>query len=153
MKRIFKNVLFILMLAFSFIIIGCEEIKSDETILDEAFIKIVEDINITEITENIILPTSYEDITIVWESGNTDVISNEGVVNRQETDVIVKLNASLSINDITKEYEISVKVIALEKVVTYAVLLPQTENGNVEVSKLADITLGEIITVRVYCTT
>ena len=147
--RSLKKLLFIITLLLSFFVLGCDEEKNDEIILEEAFIEIVDDINISEVKEDIALPTTYENIKIVWESNKTNVISNEGVVNRQDEDVIVTLTATLTINEISKEFEISVRVVALEKPVTYAVILLREDNGNVEVSKLSDITAGETITIRV----
>lgn len=82
----------------------------------------------TAVTRNLTLPTveegalvigenSYEGMDISWSSDNPSVISNEGVVTRQDSDTDVTLTATLSMQDSvgatrTEEIVFNTKVLA-----------------------------------------
>lgn len=63
-----------------------------------------------EVTDDLNLITSVGDATITWSSSNTDVISNTGVVTRQQDDTNVTLTATITINETEKEVEFDVVV-------------------------------------------
>lgn len=63
-----------------------------------------------EVTDDLNLITSVGDATISWSSSNTDVISNTGVVTRQQDDTNVTLTATITINETDKEVEFDVVV-------------------------------------------
>ena len=65
-----------------------------------------------DIRSNIILPSSISNVGITWQSSNTDVVSNTGIVTRDESDDIhVSLSATISKAGYTmiKEIEVIVK--------------------------------------------
>lgn len=55
------------------------------------------------------LPT-IDGATITWNSGNTNVISNEGIINKPDTTVDVSLKAKITVGTETLEKEFTVKV-------------------------------------------
>ncbi len=103
-----------LLLAFALVFaVACS--KDEEVNLEEIYASVFEDVELLKVTENLTLPTEVEGVTITWTSSNPEVISNEGVVTRQATDVIVTLTAVLTVegqDPITKETK--VKVLAAE---------------------------------------
>jgi hypothetical protein len=64
----------------------------------------------TQVLTNIELPAMVDGVPIQWTSSNTEVISNMGVVTRQEEDVTVVLTAQIQVGDVikTKTFEITV---------------------------------------------
>ncbi len=67
-----------------------------------------------ETGENLDLPlTGLYDTTIAWSSDNTAVISDEGVVTRQATDVTVNLTATVTLGDASQSKIFQVLVPAL----------------------------------------
>lgn len=66
---------------------------------------------ITALTDNIRLPDSYENASIKWISSNLSVISESGVINRGESDIMVNLTARVTDGDNTEEltFEVCVK--------------------------------------------
>lgn len=78
-------------------------------------------LNAGYISEDITLPTSTGDAKVDWDSSKPDVISQDGVVTRQETNTEVTLTATLSL-DGAKDVEKKFNVIVLAEggnVVTY----------------------------------
>lgn len=62
------------------------------------------------------LPTKLDGATISWESDKPEVLSNEGKILKQvEEDVEVKLTATITLNEITKTVEVTVKVMLVEE--------------------------------------
>ncbi|KXX70560.1 hypothetical protein AVL50_08115 [Flammeovirga sp. SJP92] len=67
----------------------------------------------TSVTQDLTLSTEGENaVVITWSSSNTTVISDEGVVTQQDTDIDVILTATLSKNDASDTKEFTVKVLA-----------------------------------------
>jgi chitinase len=64
-----------------------------------------------QLSDNIILPTSYKTYSISWISGNPDIISNTGFYNRPYQATIITLSAIIQLGQhrLTKTYEIEVE--------------------------------------------
>ena len=90
-----KKIICSLLLAFALVFaVACDKYEVD---LNEVYASVFEDVDLLKVTENLTLPTEVEGVSITWTSSNPDVISNEGVVTRQDTDVIVTLTAVLTV--------------------------------------------------------
>src|SRR5690554_4522851 len=99
MKKLLK-VLTILLL--SFILISCQNKISD--LFDEVTITFEDNDNLNHVTNDINLTTelSNNKASITWESDNIDVIKiegNKGLVIRGEEDHVVKLTATITLNN------------------------------------------------------
>ncbi|MFP4187138.1 MAG: immunoglobulin-like domain-containing protein, partial [Acholeplasmataceae bacterium] len=99
----FKGLFTLIMaVALTFTLIACEE-SLEQAAIDEALesIEIVfaEGDDIDSVTEDLTLPTSFEDVDITWESGNTEVIEDDGTVTRRFNDVNVTLTATATYGD------------------------------------------------------
>ena len=96
--------------------------------VSEKMKKILEYIAIPDadgIRGNISLITSYEDVSIHWESSNTEVITDKatgckaaGVVTRQDKDVEVTLSARVSFDNETAVAEYTVKVLKAPDIIS-----------------------------------
>ena len=65
--------------------------------------------------DQLLLATSLYNVTIVWESSNTDIITHDGAVTRDELDdQVVIMNAVFTKGDLSmnKEFEVTVKSLA-----------------------------------------
>ncbi len=148
-----KNKLkFLLLFLLMFLLVGCldngeNKDQTIENLMDETFFEIFENVNTENITEDVSLPLEKNDISIVWYSHNNQVLSNEGIVNRPVNNTAVLLEATFTKEGFTKVYEIILLVKG--KDITYSVLLPQDNNGLVEVDKVSNIKAGESITITV----
>jgi len=110
----------LLIFTFIFTLTGCnggEEEKSDNDILYE--IKGLLEIDLTDITEDITLPTiNNDDVTVTWTSSKSEYLAIDGSVTRpiySEGDQSVSLTVVLELNEalVTKSFNFT--VIALEK--------------------------------------
>lgn len=63
-----------------------------------------------EVTTNLNLVKKINNVAISWESDNTDVISNKGIVNQKEQDITVTLTATLKYKNksATKQFTLTV---------------------------------------------
>lgn len=62
------------------------------------------------------LPTDVDGVTISWVSSNPEVLKEDGTILKQsEEKVEVKLTATITLGDLTKTVEITVKVMPLEE--------------------------------------
>lgn len=118
-------------------------IKADEIIDSFDFLPIVEKIVIPRSTSSDIeLPTLIDGVTITWTSSNPQVISNEGVVNRQPSDTEVRLTATLTKDleskvitfDVVVEKEPSIDYQAILNKIT----LPSSTDKNISLPKVVD---------------
>lgn len=79
---------------------------------DSAVLDVLKDnLDIVEHTKyNITLPQSLLSSSISWSSNNSNVLSIEGVVNRQSVDTVVSLTATIKLNNttITKVFNVTV---------------------------------------------
>lgn len=65
------------------------------------------------LTDNVELPASIGDITITWDSGNTAVFSDNGVINRPfvgRNDAVLTLTATMTLENVPYEHEYQVTV-------------------------------------------
>lgn len=121
MKKIFI-MLFVLSLY------GCEELtpSAAESIASSIEITYVENDSIQGITQNIELPTATElnlDANITWESLNETVITSEGVVNRQDEDIVVTLIMRVNVNGLYAQRVFNVTVLGLPETTSFTVLV------------------------------
>ena len=64
------------------------------------------------VKHNVILPTDYNDVTVVWNSDNTSVIDTDGTVHRPyDSSTFVTLTATISLNDYSLEKSFELRVI------------------------------------------
>ncbi|WP_281613060.1 immunoglobulin-like domain-containing protein [Flammeovirga sp. SubArs3] len=64
------------------------------------------------VTQNVTLPVEGDnEVAVSWVSSNTSVISNDGVVVRQDVDIEVTLTATLSKNDVSDTKDFVLKVL------------------------------------------
>ncbi len=86
------------------------ESDADKVAADKAALTISGDLN--HVTDDLVLPTSGENgTTITWESSNTDIITDDGIVTPStEGDATVILTATITLNDAsdTKEFTVIV---------------------------------------------
>lgn len=85
-----------------------EEIN--EAKLADELIAIVTIGSSSTVTSDITLASDIQDYPLVWESSHPNVLSTEGVVNRQEADVLVSMTVTLTVGSQvrTKSFEVTV---------------------------------------------
>ncbi len=107
MKKFFALIIAFFML---FAFVGCD--NSTEFDFELRFNKIFEDVDVDNVTSDLQLPTSIGSLTIVWESSNTDVLSNDGKIFNTTGEVIsVTLTAHMQHekekSDLSKDLKIA----------------------------------------------
>ena len=86
--------------------------KTDEPNTDQADVDAVK-ANLTlpnTVTSDLSLSTLENGVSIKWNSSNTSVISNDGIVTRGDSDQTVTLTAKLTKGDATAEFKITITV-------------------------------------------
>lgn len=147
-----RKILWIMIIAFSFLVVGCQNNLSEseiESILNDASATII--IPLTT-TENMTLPESttfdtYE-ISISWVSSHDTYLTSKGIVTRplfSAGNQNVTLTATLTLNDISiqKIYQVTVVALPEEVIDTYEVTF--NTNGGSLINKLEGITSGSSI--------
>ncbi len=107
MKKIFYSLVAILV---TISLYGCIEAEVDYLVNAYNDLTIQGDLN--NIVDDVNLTTSIDEVLITWSSSNDLVITTLGEVNRQDTDTTVVLTAQLEYQEVTKEKEFTLKVIA-----------------------------------------
>lgn len=97
----FKNILLILI---AFVLVGCveNEVEGFTQLLEGNLIELSDEERL-EVTEDFGLITKFKDITISWESSNTDVIIieiNKAIVTRSARNEYVQLTANFEYNNV-----------------------------------------------------
>ncbi|KAF2680445.1 glycoside hydrolase family 43 protein [Lentithecium fluviatile CBS 122367] len=59
--------------------------------------------NAEDVRGNLYLPTVWEDLTVIWTSGSPSVISADGIVKRQDSDINVNLTATINFDGTASE--------------------------------------------------
>lgn len=106
-----------------------------------------------QVTGNLNLVTEIGDATVSWTSSNTAIITTAGVVTRPETDTVVTLTATLTIDGETLTHQFRVTVKAVELTVAQrlaaakALLVTNYANtiGNAEYVVTANLALVSVI--------
>jgi hypothetical protein len=117
MKKFFGIVF--LFIATASVLVACVNV---EDALDDAQADLIANYADTladatyEVTEDLNLVTTISGADIAWSSSNEAVISNSGVVTRQETDTDVTLTATITIDETTRGVDFDVVVLAIEVV-------------------------------------
>ncbi len=154
MKFLKSKNLFSLILLFvvSLSLFACTTDNSEKELLEETYATVFEGIDVLKVTEDISLPLKVGDVTITWESSNEDVLTNSGIVTRQQGDEIVELKATLTYGETTLEKTVSIVVLGLNsgnEDDTFTAIVTTPTNGTVVVNKTADITAEETVTIVV----
>lgn len=102
-------------LLFSVVLVACE---SNEKVLADAVanleIGFVEGDSANSITRDVTLPTSVNDVQVVWQTSDDKVITTEGVVTRvYGVNQTVKLTATLTLKDVSQNKEFDLVVLQL----------------------------------------
>lgn len=114
MKRI-KLVLLLLVTLSLGLLAACGEDVSPQDILDQAYDLVEIDFtgtdSLTNVTQDITLPTEEGDVAITWTTSDLTVISATGDVTRGPVDVSVVVTATLTYKDVTttKQFTLVVK--------------------------------------------
>lgn len=116
-----KKLSIVLIFIFGLFLISCDTKAEDEAkILEVKNLLVVP----TETSENLNLITSYEIdgtvASIVWESSNTDVLSNDGVITQGEDDVVVDLKVTITVNEKSQSFNLF-SVTVLRKAKTFTI--------------------------------
>lgn len=105
-----------------------EIVATDEYLVREAKLELgivftgAED-SISSVTETIILQTKINDVNVSWTTDHNDIINTNGVVNRPEVDTVVRLTATLSLNETSDTKTFDVTVIAVPVVIDYGLVV------------------------------
>ena len=111
----YKKILTVLICVFAlFIVVGCNGEINEGNLIDEVADKLLVDVDKGNVTENLILPTKLDGVSITWKSSNESVISTDGVVTRKDSDYAVTLTATLKYGEEEKVVEIIIKVLGKE---------------------------------------
>lgn len=151
MKSLKLRNLFSLVLVFvlSFFLLACNKEEANKEIIEEAYASIVGGVDLNNVTEDLILPMKVGEVLITWESSNEDVLTNSGIITRQNGDSIVMLTATLKYNGTTVEKKETIIVVGLHQAITYTATVENVENGQVTLSKTSGINVSETITITV----
>jgi len=84
-----KLTVLVAIIMYSLVLVSCLERVTDQEKIQEVSENLFEDINITNITEDIIFPDEINGVKIKYTSFNNVVISKDGKVTRQDNDVEV----------------------------------------------------------------
>ena len=126
---------------FAFALTSCN-VDSHKRVFDKVQIGYEVGDSIDHVTQDITLPTTtiVKGATLEWVSSNPEVISNTGVVTRPvDADVEVTLTLKVTINEVVKEKEYILTVIALEEEVnTYEVTFDSNGGSTVEAVTLEE---------------
>ncbi|MCF7931615.1 MAG: lamin tail domain-containing protein [Acholeplasmataceae bacterium] len=119
MKHLTKTLFTVI--AFTFLtlfLVSCDE-SLDQLAINEAIdaIELVfaEGDDINSVTQDLTLPEEFGRVTITWQSGNTSVITDDGVVTRQRMDTSVTLIAVATYNALTATKSFVVTVLAADE--------------------------------------
>lgn len=87
-------------------------IKNEDLETIEKIAKYILDNTPTNVKENIDLITKYQNynFTIEYSSSDESVISNDGIINRSDSDKVARLNFSITYEGKTKGYHLNIKV-------------------------------------------
>ena len=119
MKLLKKLFLVLIVLACAFTFVGCNQDNDSEEKPEEVIIevseKLFESVNVLKVTENLNFPQEVKGVKLTYTSNNEAVISNSGVVTRQESDVFVTVKVELEYQGVKDSFEIKFKVLKAEK--------------------------------------
>ncbi|MBQ4634746.1 MAG: hypothetical protein IJB71_05310, partial [Bacilli bacterium] len=116
LKRLFL-ILIVLVCAFTFV--GCkndsDSNEKPEDVIIEVSEGLFEGVNVLKVTENLNFPQEVKGVKLTYTSDNEAVISNTGVVTRQENDVLVTVKVELEYQGVKDSFEVKFKVLKAEK--------------------------------------
>ena len=151
MKSLKLKNLFSLVLVFilSFFLFACNKDEANKEVIEEAYASVLGGVDLTKVEEDLILPMKVGEVLITWESSNEDVLTNSGIVTRQNGDSIVILTATLKYNGTEVTKTETVIILGLHEATTYTATVKNVENGQVTLSKTSGINVSETITITV----
>ena len=112
-----KIAVIVSLLVTSLFLFACEQDNSLNDAYEKLSFDLIRNENIDEdnVISDLNLINELDNVNIEWESSNTDVITNLGVVNRTNLDVNLKLEATLSYKESFKVKTFNLKVLKLEE--------------------------------------
>ena len=75
--------------------------KDPSLFINYIYSNLFSDLDLDNVTENIEFPSLVDDVTISYDSTNTDVITNDGVITRGNVDKVVKVIITLEYQGVT----------------------------------------------------
>lgn len=109
MKKVFVLItLFLMFIGLT----ACTTPKSEETLVEEAIAECFKDVDLSKVESNLEFKKQIGEVSVSYLSSNENVISNEGVVKRQNEDVIVELTVNFTKNTYNKEKVYVITVVA-----------------------------------------
>jgi hypothetical protein len=114
-----KRLYMLIIILFSILLSACQPSDTEKLndLLDDVTISYQSPDSIDSITKDIELMTSLGDVQIAWVSSHPNIISTSGEVNRQTTDSVVVLTATLTLGSATQTITFNATVKALDVVV------------------------------------
>ena len=88
-------------------------VENPETVVNQVAFNLLSGVDRLNITNNLNLPTELSGVSITWESSNSDVVNNQGIVFRSSEDQMATLTASLSYQNFKKTVSFDLKIIKL----------------------------------------
>ena len=95
MKKLF---VFLTLALVSFFITGCIDENTDsKASVENAISQCFKNVDLNHVESNLVFETTIGEVTLSYESSNKDVVSNEGIVRRQQVDVTLQITVTFSV--------------------------------------------------------
>ena len=108
MKKLF---VFLTLALVSFFITGCIDENTDpKASVENAISQCFKNVDLNHVESNLVFETTIGEVTLSYESSNKDVVSNEGIVRRQQVDVTLQITVTFSVGSYKKAkvYDVTV---------------------------------------------
>jgi len=108
MKKLF---VFLTLALVSFFITGCIDENTDpKASVENAISQCFKNVDLNHVESNLVFETTIGEVTLSYDSSNKDVVSNEGIVRRQQVDVTLQITVTFSVGSYKKAkvYEVTV---------------------------------------------
>lgn len=113
MKHKFKPLRLVLLVLFALFAVACDDkrLRTLNEAKEALVIDYAEGDSAERVTQDVTLPTQWQDVDIAWESSDPEVIAEDGTVTRGDADVTVTLTATLTYKNksTTKQFDLTVK--------------------------------------------
>lgn len=109
-----KFIAFIMVLALSFMLFGCDKSNSDIEAIEKVYESLFKDVDRQNVTSDLNFPSSVDEVYIVYLSSDDSVISTTGKVTRGMEDQVIVITINLSKNDQNIEKRVSFVVKKIE---------------------------------------
>lgn len=132
MNKVARKIYVLILFLFSiFVVAGCAQ---DNNKIEDVFNNLFENVNLSAIDSNLSFPKSVNGVNITYESNKSNIITNDGRVNRQIEDATVEVNITLNDgkNEVLKKVTIIVKKINSKIITVYNNLFKDYDINNIE---------------------